>query len=232
MAQGTAGTSAEAEPRVLVTMPTAGLLIRNQYAAEVQAFPGDGIRARLQVGLWNRLLLGLSYSGSAVVGADPPRWQGPPGATARIRLLDESLRLPAVVLGFDSQGTGAWAADRFAVRSPGAFVAASKNFALLGFLGVHGGAGYSLEPDAKHVNGWLGIEQTLGPLASVLAEYNLAADDRTGRSGALDAGDLNLAARLSLGALTAELSLLDITGNRPGRPSSSRLIRIEYVAGF
>ena len=57
--------------------------------------------------------------------------------------------MPAVAFGFDSQGYGFYdaSAERYQIKSKGFYTVLSKSFWLLGPLGVHGGAHYSLEDD-------------------------------------------------------------------------------------
>ena len=59
--------------------------------------------------------------------------------------MDETILTPSITLGFDTQGKGEYFNDqkRFAIKAPGIFAAASKNFALLGYLSLHGTINYS-----------------------------------------------------------------------------------------
>jgi hypothetical protein len=147
--QGSAGDKAQYQYRFLVDMPTAGILEKGFAGVVSDILPYGVLITRLEVGVFDKISFGISYGGSNVIGAGNPDWYPLPGINIRFRIIDESVALPFVTLGFDSQGKGIYFEEqnRYAFKSPGFFGAVSKNFAFLGFLSVHGSANYTLEGD-------------------------------------------------------------------------------------
>ncbi len=136
-------------PCRLVDTPTAGVLLYRQYSLESQLFDGGGLVQRVSVGLNRYVSAGFSWGGSNIIGAERVVWQPHVGIQARIRLAEETMHTPALAFGFDSQGEGPWLGgenrDRFRNKSRGVYLVLSRNYRLLGNLGFHGGANYSLE---------------------------------------------------------------------------------------
>ena len=84
----------------------------------------DGILIeKIEVGVFNNLSFGISYGGENLIGAGKPDWYPAPGVNIRFRILNENIALPAVTLGFDSQGKGQYfdSTSRYATKSPGFF---------------------------------------------------------------------------------------------------------------
>ncbi len=168
-AQGTAGTASKFEYRSLVDMPTAGILEKGFVGITMDVMPAGVVISKLEVGVFTNFSFGLSYGAANLIGSGNPDWYSLPGINARIRLFDETETIPAITLGFDSQGKGIYddASNRFEIKSPGFFAAVAKNFELLGYLSLHGGINYSLErdDDDKDLNGWIGLEKTIGGIS-------------------------------------------------------------------
>ena len=134
-AQGTAGDKAKYEYRNLIDMPTAGIMDRGVVGVNTELLPFGTVIAKVEAGIFDNISIGLSYGGSNIIGSGDPDWYPfPPGVNFRFRLMDETILTPSITLGFDTQGKGEYFNDqkRFAIKAPGIFAAASKNFALLG----------------------------------------------------------------------------------------------------
>ncbi len=237
LAQGSAGSSGKFEPRSIVDMPTAGMLDKGSYAVDVDFYQDGGLLLGFSVGVISRLSLGISYGGSYLIGAGTPVMNEIPGFSVKVRVLDESIGLPALAIGFDNQGKDGYVKDlsRYAIKSPGFYAVLSKNYSLLGFLSLHGGVNYSLEraDGDDDINGYFGVEKTLGPFLSVLAEYNLATNDDGERSLGSGKGYLNAAIRCSIsGGLTLGVSFKDLTKNRIADGSANRTVSLEYIRFF
>jgi len=148
--------------------------------------------------------------------------------------LNETTTIPALTLGFDSQGKGEYFDDqnRYAIKSPGFFAAVSKNFALWGFLALHATGNYSLEnsDSDNFVNLMIGLEKTVGSQVSIILEYNFALNDNNGDFGS-GKGYLNAGLRWSVGSgFTLEFDLRDLLKNSSINTSSAdRALRIEYI---
>ncbi len=228
------GTASAIEPRSLIDMPTAGLLPHGNVAIGFEIYQPGGLLAGVSIGVLDRLLFGLSYGGTELIGDKSPVWNPSPGIEAKIRFLDETVLLPALALGFNSQGREAYIAslDRYTIKSPGFYAVASKNYALLGYLSLHGGINYSLEraDGDEDPNFFLGAEKTLGPLISILGEYNSGLNDSHHQALGRGRGYLNFGARLTLGkGLILGLNLKDIARNQDKTTIGNRVLTLEYI---
>lgn len=236
-AQSSAGTKGKAEPRFIVDMPTAGMLDKGSFAVDIDFYQEGGVMAGLSAGIFERLSFGISYGGSRLLGSGKAVMDPSPGVNMRVRLLEEQLSLPALALGFDSQGRDGYLKelDRYSIKSPGLFAVVSKNYLFAGYLSIHGGINYTFEraDDSKGYNVYAGAEKTIGSFLSLLAEYNLALNDNSGSAIGKGRGYLNLALRWSFsGGITLGVNLKDVLRNSREASMVNRTARIEVVSGF
>lgn len=236
-AQGAAGTDGTLEPRFLVDMPTAGMPDKNTMTMDVSFYQEGGVLVGIGVGILDRFCLGISYGGSRMIGSESPLMNPVPGVNLRVRILEEGMVLPALVIGFDSQGKDGYLKDlsRYQVKSPGLFAAASKNYRFLGFLSVHGGVNYSFEraDGDRDINAFVGVEKTVGPIISVIGEYNFATNDNSAHALGKGYGYINMAFRLMLGnGLTVSVNLKDMVKNGSTVTVANRTIGLEYSLVF
>ncbi len=233
--QGTAGEKAKFQYRFLIDMPTAGVLDKGLVSVTTEYLPLGVVIARMEVGVFDDISFGISYGGANIIGAGSPDWYKLPSVDIRFRLFHETLLVPSITLGFNSQGKGIFSdnAGRFAIKSPGFFGAVSKNFALMGYLSLHGSASYSLETrDADNfINITGGVEKTLGESFSLVAEYDFAFNDNQSDIFGKGNGYLNLGLRWTLGeGFTFGFDLRDLLNNKKLSPSTAdRAIRIEFI---
>jgi len=172
---------AQVSPR-LVDLPTAGTLERGSYQIDLRSYTGGGLLASVNVGITERVLLGMSYGGLNLIGEGDVNWNPEPGIEARVRVIDENFtNMPAVTIGFDSQGFGPYSDsfERYETKSRGLFVVATKNYAMLENLGLHVGLNWSLERDDKdkELNVFIGGDLSLNPEFHLFAEYDFANND-------------------------------------------------------
>ena len=233
--QGTAGEKAKYEYRSLIDMPTAGILEKGfvGVSADIQS---EGVFiARIEAGVFDNISFGISYGGANIVGSGNPDWYNLPGVNIRFRLFNESVILPALALGFDSQGKGVYfdSSSRYAIKSPGFFATVSKNFEFLGYLSMHACVNYSLESDDgdNFVNLTTGVEKTLGDNFSFLAEYDFAFNDNQTDIYGGGSGYLNLGIRWSIAeGFTLGFDMRDLLDNKQWSPSGAdRAIKLEYI---
>ena len=217
----------------VVDTPTAGMLDRGQVEFDLRLFPVGGVLAGVNVGLARQFLIGLSYGGVNVIGYGEVNWYPRPGVQARVRLIEENFVFPAVVLGFQSQGYGAFldSRNRFETKSRGFFVAASRHYRAGFLLGLHGGLNYSLERDDgdNDLNAFVASTLDFGPQWSLLAEYDFAWNDNG--PGALGRGNgvLNAGIRWQVGSrLSVDLVFKNLTHNRRGYDYSARILTLRY----
>jgi hypothetical protein len=233
--QGTAGESAKYEYRNLIDMPTAGILEKGYVGVTSDILPQGVFIAKLEVGVFDNASFGISYGGMNLIGAGSPSWYKYPGVNIRYRVFNESVGLPALTFGFDSQGKGEYfdSSSRFAIKSPGFFGAVSKNFAFLGFLSLHGTLNYSLErkDGDDFVDLTTGFEKTIGPNLSFIGEYDFALNDNNTNNFGKGNGYLNMGIRWVMGdGLTLGFDLRDLLDNKKWSPSTAdRSIKIEYI---
>jgi len=236
-AQGAAGTSGGQEPRFLVDVPTAGMLDKGNFALDVDFYQEGGVLLGMSVGVFERLSFGISYGGSRLIGSASPVMNDIPGVNLRVRIIEENMVFPAIVLGFDSQGKDGYikGQDRYRSKSPGFFAVASKNYLLLGYLSLHGGVNYSLEraDGDKDPNVFLGVEKTIGPILSFVLEYNLGLNDNSGDAIGKGRGYVNAGLKVSLGnGLTLGVNMKDIIKNGRDITVANRTVRLEYARAF
>jgi len=233
-AQGSAGTDAKIEPRYLIDLPTAGMIPHGSFALDMDIYQDDGLLAGTSLGLFDRLIIGVSYGGANLIGKENPTWNSIPGFQIKLRLLNETVFIPAIALGFDSQGKEVYnkQLERYTIKSPGFFAVASKNYNALGNLSFHGGVNYSLERADKDrdPNIFLGAEKSVGPFISILAEYNLGWNDSHNNALGRGRGYFNLGARISVGTgFSVGLNFKDVLKNQQEFTIGNRTLMLEYV---
>jgi hypothetical protein len=94
---------------------------------------------------------------------------------------------------------------------------------------------YSLErgDDDRDVNIFAGAEKTLGPIFSLVAEYNLGLNDNSGKAIGKGRGYVNAGLKVSLGnGLTLGVNMKDIIKNGRNITVANRTVRIEYARAF
>ncbi|MDI6767722.1 MAG: hypothetical protein QME52_12945 [Bacteroidota bacterium] len=232
MSQGSSGSAAKFEPRYLIDIPTAGMISHGDFALDMIFFQDGGLLSAVSIGAFNYLMFGVSYGGTNIIGSEKPIWNSIPGFRVRLRIINETSILPAIALGFDTQGNEYYAKDlhRYSIKSTGFYAAASKNYRLFGNFSIHGGINYSLEygDGDKDPNLFIGAEKSVGPNISILAEYNFGLNDS--RALGKGRGYLNSGARISVGkGFSIGLNFKDILKNQKRDAFSNRTIMIEYI---
>jgi hypothetical protein len=237
LAQGSAGSEGGLEPRSLVDVPTAGMLAKGTFGIDIDFYQEGGVLVGFTAGILDRLTLGMSYGGSRIIGSGSPVMNNVPGFMIKIRILEENMTLPAIALGLDTQGKEGYLKDlkRYEIKSPGFYLVGSKNYSLLGYLSFHGGVNYSLENSDgdRDINVFAGVEKTLGPFLSVVAEYNLARNDSNDRAVGKGRGYVNIGLKCTLGGgLTLGVTLKDLVKNGKDVDVGNRTVSVEYVNFF
>jgi hypothetical protein len=146
----------------------------------VYVYGGGGVLSVLNVGFADFLFFGVSYGGGNLIGTGSVEMNPRPEVNARVRIIQETLMVPAIALGFDSQGLGAYvdSLDRYQQKSRGLYAVASKNWDLLGPFSLHGGVNYSFEGRQydSDLNVFIGLLKVFGPV-DIAAEYDFAFND-------------------------------------------------------
>jgi hypothetical protein len=233
--QGSAGDKAEYEYRYLIDMPTAGILQKGFVGVTSDILPNGVLIAAIEAGVFENVSFGISFGGSNFIGSGNVDWYTWPGVNIRLRILDEAVLLPAITLGFDTQGKGEYfdSLGRYTIKSPGLFAAVRKNFDFIGYLSLHGAVNYSLEgkDGDNFVNLKIGAEQTLGSNFSLIIEYDFAFNDNNSPGFGEDKGYLNIGLRWTVSnGFTLGFDLRDLRSNKSGTNNSfDRAMRIEYI---
>ena len=225
------------EPTSLIDMPTAGTLLRGSFQTEIRAYSDGGLLGSIDVGITDRLMLGLSYGATNLIGTSDVDGNPQPGVNLRYRVFEEDLAIPALVLGYDSQGFGTYidSTERYSEKSPGIFMSASKNFMFLGTFGIHGGVNYSLEnkDGDKDLNLFCGFDKSINPELLLIAEYDFAMNDNNTKSLGAGNGYLNVGLKwIFAGKMNIDFLLKNLLKNKNDHPHMSREIRISYVEIF
>jgi hypothetical protein len=225
------GKEGMVQPRKLIDCHTAGLLPKGYFDLDLRLFTEGGIITSAGVGLTDRLNIGVAYGAERLIGQRKAKGYPWPGALIKYRIMEESYVFPALAMGFDSQGYGAYDHNRFYFKSKGAFVVLSKNFLLIGHpLGLHGGVNYSVMDSQRenfiseldtlpvvdknnYLNGYIGLDKSINEEIAVVVEYDLALDDNLTHNVLY--GYLNAGIRYQFDEfLYLELDFKDILGQK------------------
>jgi hypothetical protein len=236
-AQSYAGDAATIEPTMIVDKPTAGVLKRGTYAVRTNFFEQGGVLVGLSVGVFDNFSFGISYGGTDIIGESKIQMNPLPGVNVKLRIIDEATTMPALAIGFDSQGKEPYvdSTSRYTIKSPGFYLAGSKNYSFMGNLSIHGGANLSLErgDGDKDLNFYVGVEKSIGNNISVFAEYDFANNDNNSRALGKGKGYLNFAFRWSLGkGLIVGFDLKNVFKNQNNVVIGNRALQMDFVGSF
>jgi len=233
--QGSSGSNARYEYRSLVDVQTAGIVKKGFIGIDMRYLPDGVVIAGLETGVFDNLSFGFAYGGANIIGSGKIGWYKLPALIVRFRIIDETLGSPAVVIGFNSQGKGFYDEnlERYQIKSPGFFAAASKTFEMLGYLTLHAGTNFSLErkDGDKDLNLTAGIEKTIGGQVSVVAEYDFAINDNNGSAFGDGQGYFNIGARWSVSpGFTIGFELRDLLDNKKiNSNAADRALFVEFM---
>ena len=160
----------------VVDMPAAGLLDKMNYSIGGKLINNGGFVLDFTASLFSFASFGISYGGDGVIGNEKMNMQRRPGFHIKGKLLSEKEVLPAISVGFNSQGRGRYLhdKDRFEQLSVGFYAVGSKTIDwAIGAAGVHAGINYSVE-DANNrgINIYAGAEQSILNIAKIVLEIN------------------------------------------------------------
>ena len=220
----------------LIDSPTAGLIDKGRFGFDLRMFSGGGLMGQLNAGVLKRLMIGVSYGGEQIIGDREIDWYPRLEATARYRIIEESETWPALVVGYETQGYGAFGAKRYQIKSKGIFLSLSKNYTSgLGQFGVHGGANLTREDGDGDgdPSGWIGMDKSINEDLGLIGEYDLGLNDDAGAGLDLEEGYLNAGLRWALGPqLKIGFYLKNLLGNGDGEPQVSRELSVLYFEEF
>jgi hypothetical protein len=185
------------QPQRLINSHTAGMPPKKTISLETGIYPsrqpladGAGITFNLAVGVADRFMFGTSYGADGLVGRGRVRGNPWPGLLIKFRMIEEHLHFPAIAIGFDWQGSGGIEGylngggnyAGYVYKSPGFFLAISKNYLLFRVLnfGTHLSVNYSLEEHTKvsWPNGVIGLDLGINDEFAIVIEYDLALNEK------------------------------------------------------
>ena len=232
------GAQQDLQPRQLIEAPTAGLLPSRSLGLDLRFYGSDGILGGVSVGLFSRGMVGVSFGGSDLLGNEAMNLNPRVEFSGRLRVLEEGYTIPALAVGYTSQGYGMYDDElkRYTRKSKGVYLVASKNFKLLiGHTGLHIGANRSFEDgdDDDDFTGYVGLDAGIGKYAVVLAEYDFGLNDNSDNSLGSGKGFFNAGIRWTLsGTFSLEFDLKNIFRNGVQNPHPDRELRVAYFGKF
>ena len=231
-------------PTNLITVPTAGTLVRGSFSMEMRVQKRGGLTTGLTVGITDRFQFGLSYGAGNLIGDDTLHWYPRPEVNLKYHLLDETDSAPGCAIGLNTQGFGDYTdvdtLQRYDIKAYGAYISASKNWKTpLGNAGLHAGIGYNFLEDRDgddDPNLFFGLDIEINPEISLLFEYNAALNenDMTAKNLALNKGGyLNAALRWTfVDHLHIELDFNNLLFDEDKVNYFNRELKITYIEYF
>ncbi len=231
-------------PTDLITVPTAGTLMRGSFSMDMRIQDEGGLILGLSAGITDRFQFGLSYGSPNLIGDDSLNWYPRPEAKLKYLVIDENISLPGVAIGLNTQGYGDYYSEdslqRYDTKALGLYIALSKNWkSPLGNMGLHSGINYNfleIGDGDQDPNLFFGFDLELNPEFSVLMEYNSALNenDMTAKTMSINSGGyLNAALRWSfVESLHIELNLNNLLFDDEKVDYFKREIKITYIEYF
>jgi len=236
-------------PLNLVSIPTAGTLPRGSFTLETLLINNGGIVPRLSVGFTDNFSFGVSFGVQNLIGGNKPSInKTTPEVQIKYRVFDESEKMPALVYGLDNQGRGLYhvtdsvfTLNRYDQKAWGMYMVMSKNWNLLGNLGLHAGINKSLSENSdgdNDINVFIGIDKELNRSFSLLVEFDAALNDDGDIEYPIDdafgrgRGYLNVGIRWAMSSnLMLEINFNDINQNTNSE-YTNREIKVMYSESF
>lgn len=234
----------------LIDTPTGCLLEPSTFNAGMRVFPDGGVLGRLSVGIADRFMFGVTYGGTNIIGKGHADLNKNPGVHFKYFLAEESLTMPAIAIGFDSQGYGKYLetinrvendttttveVNRYTIKSRGFFLVISKNYLFYRNFGVHLGINRSLEGDDGDTDPtiFMGFDLELGNDINLIGEYDFATNDDGKNSMHKTKGYLNMALRWTfMERIYVEFDFKDLFNEENGQSKFGREIKIAYLQPF
>jgi len=221
---------------MLMDVPSAKALSSGDIETELRMYPNGGLLATILVGVSHYFSLGVSYGGENIIGTGDANMNPQPCVHVKFLLFEERFLFPAIMLGFNSQGYGAYLSSlkRYTIKSRGLYAVASKNTSFLGGLGIHAGVNWSLEREDgdSDLNIFAGCHKFIRNDIVILSEYDTAINDNSDNAIGSGKGYLNVGVRWSFAQrLFVEFALKNILEN--GRATGSvREVKLVYLTFF
>ena len=176
------------QPRQLVEAPTAGLLPSRGLGLDLRFYGSDGILGRVSVGLFNRIMAGVSFGGSDLLGNEAMDLNPRIEFSGRVRVIEEGYTIPALAVGYTSQGYGMFddALNRYNPPSPRGFMSLPAKISSC-FWGTRVSTLAQTEVlkmamAMRIFSGYVGLDAGIGKYVVMLAEYDFGLNDNADNS--------------------------------------------------
>lgn len=204
-----------------VDIPTPDVLDPATYATTFRFYNEGGIMSRLIVGPLKRVNFGISFDAQRVIGSQDPHMVRP-GVYFKLRAFDGTDILPALALGYDSQGfLYQESTKEFLHKEKGLYLVGSHEIFLPDFE-LHAGVNINDFDDAK-VFGFFGATWKIVSSFALLAEYDNVRNSPDNR--------VNLGGRFWV----SPYFNVDVAARNVGRGGSrggERIVRLNYAGHF
>ncbi|OQY37923.1 MAG: hypothetical protein B6226_04370, partial [Candidatus Cloacimonetes bacterium 4572_65] len=152
-----------------------------EYNFQTKFYGENSFRIGSNIGLFDRLTIGFSYGADNFVGDEKPEWYEHVDFKAKFQLLTETLNIPQLSVGFDSEGHGSWSEEleRYTIKSKGFYAVIAKHDMLLKGSGMLFGLNRSMEDTAedRDLNAFVVFNQQIGEDLNFIVEYDCAFND-------------------------------------------------------
>ena len=238
-------------PLKLISIPTGGTLPKGTFAFETLLMNNGGVLPSVSLGITDNLTFGVSYGIQGFIGiGDFKKNKSYPEVQLKYRLYEETDAKPSILIGLDTQGRGEYidkvGYERYEQKALGVYCVLSRNYAMIGNLGLHIGINKNLFESSdgdEDINLFLGFDKEINRSFSLLAEYNFARNDNDSDDEGLiirkGRGYLNAGLRWSAtNNLMLEINVNDISKNNEyidensNYDSMNREIKIIYFESF
>jgi len=234
------------KPVQIIDMPTASMLRGGSFRAGVRVYEQGGLLASLSAGISSKIMFGVSFGGLHVIGENQKvDWNSVPGVHLIYRITDESLSLPSIVFGFDSQNYGPLYSsdstainysqefgDRYQFKSRGFFLTISKGYSSVVTTGLHAGVSYSLDTDKGEKNIptlFMASDVHFTSDLAFLLEYDFALNDAKHYSK----GIMNIGVRWAFtSSIFFDFDVQNFLGTKDGRSDVRRIIKMTYYGSI
>ncbi|MEO0283958.1 MAG: hypothetical protein ABIN17_02670 [candidate division WOR-3 bacterium] len=174
--------------------PFAKILSRGEFKFDIRFQKKGGLLFSLDASILDKFSFGLRYGGLGIVGDQKVEFYPFPGINVSYLLIEESIYLPSVLLGIETQGFDEYfeLTERYFVKSKGIFLAISKDLNILrGFI-LNGGINRTFETkDEKNgMDVFSSLILNFSPEFSIFSEYSFGFNDPIHKKGIFNAGVL------------------------------------------
>ena len=214
-------------------------LPKGHFDIDMWVFGNGGVLVGTNLGFTARFQLGVSYGAESFLGEGEPVWNDRVSFALKLQLLQETLKIPAITVGYEDQGYGPYLStpDRYTIKSKGLYAVITKNFYTLSVAtGFHGGINYSFETDDDEKGpdiffGWdIHFHQELSFLLEYTAGLN---DNQPGSPVGKGRGYVNVGVRWEYSRqLGLDFILTNLLQNRKDVERIGRELRIVYLQEF